>query len=47
MYAAIIVPSVPCVVEQRIMGTAFGLLGTMESIALATFPLISGAIYES
>ena len=47
MYSAIIVPSVPCVVEQRFMGTAFGLLGMFESIALSAFPLISAAIFET
>lgn len=29
------------------MGTAFGLLGSLESVALATFPLVAGSIVES
>ena len=28
------------------MGTAFGILGMMESIALALFPMIAGEIVE-
>ena len=29
------------------MGTAFGLMGSLESIALATFPLIAASIVTS
>lgn len=28
------------------MGTAFGLMGSLESVALATFPLIAATIVE-
>lgn len=41
------IPSVQYVVEQRVMGTAFGLMGSLESIALAGFPLIAASIVTS
>ena len=34
------IPSIQYVVDQKIMGTAFGILGTSESIALSLFPII-------
>jgi len=35
------------VVTERVMGTAFGLMGMLESIAMATFPLIAASIVTS
>lgn len=47
LYGNSIMPSIPAVVKKKITGTAFGILQTMENIALATFPYINGTIIES
>jgi hypothetical protein len=46
-YSCVVIPSVQYVVEQRVMGTAFGLMGMLESMALATFPLIAASIVST
>lgn len=43
-YANCIVPSIPLVVKKKIIGTAFGIMQMIESIALAFFPIISAQI---
>lgn len=45
-YGNCILPSVPLVVKKKVTGTAFGIMQMIESIALAFFPLISGAIID-
>lgn len=47
MYSCVLIPSVQYVVEQRVMGTAFGLLGMFESVALAFFPMLTGYLVET
>ncbi len=44
LFCTAIVPSVPMIVESRLFGTAFGLMEMLQNLALATFPLIAGAI---
>jgi len=46
-YSSVLIPSVQYVVTERVMGTAFGLMGMLESIAMATFPLIAASIVTS
>jgi hypothetical protein len=35
------------VVKKKITGTAFGIMQMIESIALASFPLINGSLIEN
>lgn len=46
-YSCVVIPSIQYVVDQRIMGTAFGLLGVMESVGQCIFPLVAAAIYNT
>jgi MFS family permease len=46
-YSCVVIPAVQYVVEERVMGTAFGLMGSLESVALACFPLIAASIVEA
>ncbi|CAD8114867.1 unnamed protein product [Paramecium sonneborni] len=46
-YSCVMIPCVQYLVEQRIMGTAFGLMGLFESIGACVFPLVSSQIYNT
>jgi MFS family permease len=46
-YGNCILPAIPLVVKKKVTGTAFGIMQMIESIALAFFPLITGAIVEN
>ncbi|CAD8068369.1 unnamed protein product [Paramecium primaurelia] len=46
LYSCVLIPSIQYIVAQKVVGTAFGLLGMFESIALAFFPIIAGYIVE-
>ncbi|CAK60131.1 unnamed protein product (macronuclear) [Paramecium tetraurelia] len=46
-YSCVMIPCVQYLVEQRIMGTAFGLMGLFESIGACIFPLVSSQIYNT
>jgi hypothetical protein len=41
------IPCIQYIVDQKYMGTAFGILGMFESIALTGFPMIASYIVES
>lgn len=43
-YGNCILAAIPLVVKKKVTGTAFGIMQTVESFALATFPLVSGFI---
>ncbi|CAD8168092.1 unnamed protein product [Paramecium octaurelia] len=45
-YSCVMIPCVQYIVDQKYMGTAFGILGMFESIALCFFPIIAGKIVE-
>jgi len=45
-YAAILWPSIPLVVDPKILGTAFGILTSLGNLNLSVSPLIFGAIKE-
>ena len=47
MYANCLVPVIPIIVKPQITGTAFGLMAMIESLALATFPLIASYLISS
>ena len=46
IYANCIVPAISLVVKKKITGTAFGIMQMIESIALASFPLINGSLID-
>jgi len=44
---ACIWPSVPLIVDERRVGTAFGLMTAIQNVGLATFPLVNGALRDA
>jgi len=40
-------PSVPLLVDERRVGTAFGLMTAIENLGLATFPAVNGALRDA
>jgi len=46
LYANCALASVSLIVKKKILGTAFGIVQMLESIALCFFPLISGALVD-
>jgi MFS family permease len=44
-FAAVLWPSVPLVVEKRLVGLAYGVITSVQNLGLATFPLIIAQIY--
>lgn len=46
-FAAVIWPSVPLVVPQRLVGLAYGVAFSIQNAGLASFPLIIAAIYTA
>ena len=45
--AAVVWPAVKLVGNEKIIGTAFGLLFTIQNLGLATFPWLSGALRQA
>lgn len=46
LYANCVLASVSLIVKKKILGTAFGIVQMLESVALCFFPLISGALVD-
>lgn len=46
LYGNCLIASIPLVVKKKVTGTAFGIMQMVESIALAFFPLITGALID-
>jgi MFS family permease len=44
---ACIWPSVPLIVDARLVGTAFGLMTAIQNFGLATFPIANGALRDA
>ena len=44
---ACIWPTVPLIVEERCVGTAFGLMTAIQNLGLATFPVANGALRDA
>jgi len=40
-------PSVPLIVDERVVGTAFGLMTAIQNLGLATFPVANGALRDA
>ena len=47
VYSTAIVPSVPMLVDRKLLGTAFGLMEMLQNLALGTFPLIAATIRDA
>ena len=47
LYAAVLWPSVPLTVQKKYIGTAFGMITSIQNIGLAIFPLMIAAIYNA
>ena len=45
MFAAVLWPSIPLVMEQRFIGLAYGITTALQNFGLAVFPLIIASIY--
>lgn len=45
-FAAVVWPSVAMVVDERLVGLAYGIVVSIQNMGLASFPLIIAAIYE-
>ena len=46
MFCSILVPTLPMIINHKLLGTAFGLMEMLQNLALGVFPLIIGAIRE-
>lgn len=46
LYASVIWPSIPLIIEAKNVGTAFGTIVAIQNIGLATFPMIIASIYN-
>jgi MFS family permease len=46
IYANCVLSSVSLIVKKKIMGTAFGIIQMLESVALCFFPLIAGTLVD-
>ena len=44
LYSNALMPAISLIVSKSVIGTAFGVLQMMESVALATLPIFSGLI---
>ncbi|KAL7535563.1 hypothetical protein ACHAXR_006570 [Thalassiosira sp. AJA248-18] len=47
LYAAVLWPSVPLTVPKQYVGTAFGVITSIQNIGLALFPLMIATIYNA
>jgi len=46
-FAAALWPSVPYVVDEHLVGTAYGVITAIQNLGLATFPLAAAGIYQA
>lgn len=42
LFCSVIIPTLPMIVNPKLLGTAFGLMEMMQNLALGAFPLIIG-----
>ncbi len=47
LFCTVIIPTLPMIVNPKLLGTAFGLMEMLQNLALGVFPLIIGAIRET
>uniref|UniRef100_A0A7S2U807 Lysosomal dipeptide transporter MFSD1 n=1 Tax=Attheya septentrionalis TaxID=420275 RepID=A0A7S2U807_9STRA len=47
LYAAVIWPSIPLVVDKKLTGTAFGVMLALQNVGLSLFPILIAGIYNS
>lgn len=46
LFCSVVVPTLPMIVNPKLLGTAFGLMEMLQNLALGLFPLIIGAIRQ-
>jgi len=46
LFASVIWPSIPLIIDAKYVGTAFGTIVAIQNIGLATFPMIIASIYN-
>jgi hypothetical protein len=46
MFCTVIIPTLPMIVNPKLLGTAFGLMEMLQNLALGIFPLVIGEIRE-
>jgi len=44
IFCSIIVPTVPMLVQPKLLGTGFGIMEMLQNLALGIFPLVGGAL---
>lgn len=44
IFCSIIVPTVPMLVQPKLLGTGFGIMEMLQNLALGVFPLVGGAL---
>jgi MFS family permease len=47
LFCTVIIPTLPMIVNPKLLGTAFGLMEMMQNLALGIFPLLIGEIRET
>lgn len=47
LFCTVIIPTLPMIVNPKLLGTAFGIMEVLMNLALGVFPLIIGEIRES
>ena len=46
VFASVIWPAIPSVVEQRLLGTAYGMITVLQNMGLSVLPLIIGLVHS-
>lgn len=46
MFCTIIMPTVPMIVDPKLLGTAFGIMEVFQNLAMGVFPIVIGAMRE-
>lgn len=46
LFCSVIIPTLPMIVNPKLLGTAFGLMEMMQNLALGLFPIFIGMIRE-
>jgi len=46
LFCAVIIPTLPMIVNPKLLGTAFGLMEMLQNLFLGIFPIVIGEIRE-
>lgn len=47
LFCTVIIPTLPMIVNPKLLGTAFGLMEMMQNLVLGVFPILIGALRET